>query len=376
MFSSAEDSLRHHFNSFLTALLCLAGCACVFGPVTYGQDQKTPASTSASVTAQPPVDTDKKIEGFGVIDRVISGGPEPVFQADGYHIRIASTTVAKFAPGLKTLADVGTNTWLHYEGSRGHGGVVLATQVSFVKAKQFKVRPPEPGTLPAQPSRIDSSGKLVSVHTKVRLSDAGRCGWHKVVMDKAMQERVRRVGMKVVPEYQRQLPDDSPSKIHFRIYVVDEPGFREDIECTEGLILVPLQVVERLANEDQLAAIMANGVAYSMEMQSSELYKEALELQGATMAGYLAGGFVSGVDTGIFAGSQVVSHVILKRMQEQAGRIALTLMADAGYDPRQAPEAWKLLAPKNLPKDLSTLKYPSRAEYQLDILRLDGKLAQ
>jgi hypothetical protein len=63
-------------------------------------------------------------------------------------------------------------------------------------------------------------------------------------------------------------------------------------------------------------------------------------------------------------------------MQEQAGRIALTLMADAGYDPQQAPEAWRLLASKKSPKDLSALQYPSRAEYQLGILRLDGEPAQ
>ena len=93
---------------------------------------------------------DKKIEGFGVIDRVISAGPEPVFQADGYRIQITSSTATKFASGLKSLADIGTNTWLHYEGRRDGSGALLATQVSFVKARQFKVKPPEPDTLPAE----------------------------------------------------------------------------------------------------------------------------------------------------------------------------------------------------------------------------------
>jgi hypothetical protein len=365
-----------HLRSLIKLLLLLAACACVIDPAIYGRDEKAPVVPGNTTVTQPTADPDKKIEGFGVIDRVISTGPEPVFQADGYHIRIASTTVTKFASGLKTLTDVGTNTWLHYEGRPGQGGELVATEVSFVNARQFKVRPSAPDTLPTQPSLIDSSGKIVSAHTKVRLSDAGWCGWHKVTMDQVMQERVRRVGMKVIPEYQRHLPDDSPSKIHFRIYVVDDPLLREDLECTEGLILVPRQVVERLANEDQLAAIMANGVAYSMEAQSARLYAEFLELQGVKAAGYLAGSFVPGIDVGTFVGGQVVNHEILKRIQEQAGRIALTLMADAGYDARQAPEAWRLLAPKKLPKDASALSYPSRAEYQLGILRLDGALSQ
>ena len=36
----------------------------------------------------------------------------------------------------------------------------------------------------------------------------------------------------------------------------------------------------------------------------------------------------------------------------------MALLADGGYDPWEAPEAWRLLAPKHLPNDLGSLKYP------------------
>jgi hypothetical protein len=65
--------------------------------------------------------------------------------------------------------------------------------------------------------------------------------------------------------------------------------------------------------------------------------------------------------------------------EEQRGRVALALMADAGYDPWQAPEAWRLLWPKSLPKDLGALKYPNRSGYQFSILSLQyngGKAAR
>ena len=187
-------------------------------------------------------DWNKKVEGFGVIDKVFATGSEPVFRADGYRISIASTTEIKFAGGLTGLSEVGTNTWIRYEGRRGPGGILRATQVTFGKAraKHGKVkgasasliRHSHPGT------KLDRhwTATLLALHGKTRMSDwAGPCGLHRVVMDQAMQERVRRVGMKVIPEYQRRLPDDSPSKIHFRIYVVDEPVYREDIECAAGL---------------------------------------------------------------------------------------------------------------------------------------------
>jgi hypothetical protein len=63
------------------------------------------------------------------------------------------------------------------------------------------------------------------------------------------------------------------------------------------------------------------------------------------------------------------------QMEEQRGRIALALLADAGYDPRQAPEAWRLLDPKHAPADPSALAYPSRSGYQLGILNLQYKKA-
>jgi hypothetical protein len=69
----------------------------------------------------------------------------------------------------------------------------------------------------------------------------------------------------------------------------------------------------------------------------------------------------------------VVKHEIGRKMEEQRGRVALSLMADAGYDPWQAPEAWRLLAPKEPAKDPSKLKYPDRAGYQLEILNLQYK---
>jgi hypothetical protein len=324
-------------------------------------------------------DWNKKAEGFGVIDRVISSGSEPVFQADGYRIRIASATVTKFAGGLKGLAEVGPNTWVKYEGKRDKAGLLVATKITFVPARRGKVKPPpHPAALPGEESLIDADGNFLPLRTKVRMGDAGgECGWHRLPADPALQARVWRVGTSVVPAYQKQLGDDSPSKIHFRFYAVDEANIRSELGCNPGLVLVPKQVVERLRNDDQLAAVMADGVAYNLQSQFRRLTAEDWEILGAEVAGEVA---LANVPGGSFLGGEVgagiASHVIEMEMQEQRGRIALTLMADAGYDPKQAPEAWRLLAPKKMPSDPRFLKYPSRAGYQLSFLRLEGEPPQ
>jgi hypothetical protein len=43
-------------------------------------------------------------------------------------------------------------------------------------------------------------------------------------------------------------------------------------------------------------------------------------------------------------------------------------MNDAGYDLAQAPEAWRLLTPKNLPANPDSLKYPDESIYQMSVI--------
>jgi hypothetical protein len=322
-------------------------------------------------------DWDRKLAGFGVIDKVIATGPETLIQADGYRIRVTSGTITTFAGAIKSLADVGTNTWVGYKGKRDREGVLQATRVQFFAARAGKIpAPPKQEAAPSQDSIIDGNGEFESAQAKVRLNQAaGPCGWRRMPGDNALQERVRRVGMSVVPEYQKQLPANDAAKIYFRFYAVDDANTRADFSCAEGLVLVPRQMVERLKNDDQLAAVLADGVAFSLQRQSARLAVDWAVLASAELAAYVTGWFIPGVTLGTDVGGGVLEHELEKRMEEQRGRVALALMADAGYDPRQAPEAWRLLAPKKLPGDLRKLKYPNRSGYQLGILNVQYRTA-
>ena len=72
--------------------------------------------------------------------------------------------------------------------------------------------------------------------------------------------------------YQKQLAADDPSKIQFQFYAIDEPKIRSDVFCNEGLVLVPRQVVQRLKNDDQLAAVLADGVAFGLQRRFGETH--------------------------------------------------------------------------------------------------------
>ena len=335
-----------------------------------------------SITAQEVFFRDewsKKISGEGLVVMVLSAAAEPVFLADGYRIRIPAGAELTFTGSVKTLAEVKPNTWLRYEGKRDTGGALVASKAEFIPAKPLKIsgKPlPQQEPVPLQGAILAADGSLLRPNHKVRMNEGDPwCGWHRLCGDAALQERVQRVGRRVLPAFQKQLEGDSLDRIPFRFYAVDEAKVRSDLFCQEGLVVVPKQVVERLANDDQLAALLADGVAFNLQRRSPKLIAESYELLGAELAGDAAGAFSLPANLANVLGSEIFMHKLALQMQEQRDRIALALLADAGYDPHQAPEAWRRLEPKTLPKDLNSLKYPKRSGYQLGILNLQYRTA-
>jgi hypothetical protein len=318
--------------------------------------------------------SDRKLSGLAVIIGAGSIAGDRLFQADGYRIRVQFGTATVFSGDLKSLVDVVPGTWIHFEGVRDDTGVLVASKAEFFPPGSRRLltwmgprRVHEASDY--QPvtgdGLLDADGKFVNPHTKVRLSDAGPCGWHRVPADPLLQERVERIGMRLVPAFQKQLPLDSPSRIPFRFYVIADDKIRSVFACDVGLVLVPKNVVKRLQNDDQLAAVLADGIAFNLQPQYGTLMALNLVAEGSEIGAFYMGGYVAG---GVAA--EFVGHELEARLLRNLERMALQLVADAGFDPWQAPEAWRLLAPKDLPRDLQSLKYTNEGKYQFSILKL------
>jgi Domain of unknown function (DUF5666) len=325
-------------------------------------------------------DLDKKLAGLGVIQQVIARGTETVFEADGYHIRITPATQIRFSDPSLTLAKVDVNTWVKYQGQRNEAGELVASSVVFLPGKlsqqrsasrlQHSAIPFRPaGSTRKNPAELAQGGEKVW-GGEVRLG----AHWYRIPQDPSLQGRVDRVGMSLVPAYQKEMPANHPSKIPFRFYAVDDSRVRTEICSTDGLILISKQMVDRLKSNDELAAVLADGVAYNLQRQAARLdlgVVNVLELGGENASLLTTAGLAFPVvglvtELGAFATQSKIDDAL----EDQRGRVALTLMADAGYDPRQAPEAWRLLEPKHLPANPQALKYPRLSGYQLGILNL------
>jgi len=347
-------------------------------------------------------DRDRKLFGIGVIDKVISTGSEPVFRADGYIIRITAKTATNFPTDPKNLAAVEANDWLRFEGKRDRDGVVIATHATFLSPKPVEFRktlgahedlahgllpgsarhkkdPTEnpdgssfrPAINPNTGNRVDFEKTLdqegnLTEDAGIRWGALG--GWHTIPADRALQERVRRVGMSVVPAYQKDLPDDDPSKIHFRFYAIDENDFRGEYCPLTGLILIPRKSVERMANDAQLATVLADGVAYNLQRQAARVASANRLIVGVDVVASTALLLIPAPGAWVFVGGP--TSAADRPYVEERARISLGLIADAGYDPYQAPEAWRRLAPKHMPQNPDSLPYGDLSGYQLSILNL------
>lgn len=320
----------------------------------------------------------KKISGLAVITKAETVRGEPVFHADGYQIRVAPSAATNFYGAIKGVTGAGPNTWIRFEGVRDQDGVVTATKVGIFPSGTRKaltkmgskkpIKAPE-YQLVTKDSTIDANGKIVGERRKLRYSDAeGSCGWHWIPGDADLQTRVERVGLSVVPAYQKQLEKDDPARIPFRFYAVTIEKVRSVMGCERGLVLVPKTVVDRLQNDDQLAAVLADGVAFHLKRQLSTF--TATDAAGIAT---LALEPIPVAYFGAYAATLAINHSEMAQFERSIERTALQLVADAGYDPWQAPEAWRLLAPKEMPKDPTSLEYTNEGKYQLKFLNQQYK---
>ncbi|HUA97753.1 MAG TPA: DUF5666 domain-containing protein [Terracidiphilus sp.] len=298
---------------------------------------------------------DRKLDGLGVIVKVISTAPEAVFAADGYRIRITPATEVRYPKEMKSPADVHPGLWVLYEGKLDRDGLLEASKVRFLETEHAKTKdnvPPPIG--PPDPAVAElPDGKRV-----MQLDDNTT---YTVTADPALQARINRIGMSLVPAYQKQLPENDPSKIKFYFYAIDDP-MHEVHWYPDGRILVSAQVAARFKSDDQLAAVLADGVARSFQAQMPVVirFNRTTLTKAAEVAGWAA-------LVGVPAATVVVYDASLK---PQRARVALLLMAEAGYDPWQAPEAWRLVGPFKLPKDIGKLKYPAQSDQDFEILHL------
>lgn len=309
-----------------------------------------------------------RLSGHGVIDRILTAPAEGehLVRADGYPLLVQKTTTVQYLTPLRSAADIGTNVWVDYAGTQRADGVVVLSKAVFrqnmIAKREEKLREKsdyDPESVPADAHQGSLSKAFVGIKTK-EIPPYG---------DDAMQARVRRIGENLIPAYQRVMPDSDPGKIRFRFEVIDEAHRRSEYYYPGGVLLVPRQVVERMQNDDQLAEIIASGIAATIEKQDYSRLNAHDTMKAGQIAADVGGAFVPGLGlAALGANAGAASH--MERIDgEQRRRVSLSLMHDAGYDLDEAPKAWWLLASKK-PKSVLEGAIPLASLYLYAMLGL------
>ena len=325
--------------------------------------------TATAVTVFLLNERTKMRAGVGLILGVVSPGPEPVYRVDGYLIRVNLKSLQWSANNLQRLSNVGPNSILQYKGKIGVDGILEATRAQFTRIVE------KPGIV-SSTQGSEASDSVAQTNGGALQSSAPNEDklqmWHAIPPDQPLQQRVARIGMSLAPTSLREKAGKGPAKIDYRFYAVDDEKIRGGYAIFDKhIILVPKQTIERLQNDSQLAAVLAEGIAQTLQMREIAKGEVGEAVAGTAMAGTMI--FAAPLTAIAFAaelipGKYKEEQVRETPMQEQRDRIALGLIADAGYDPHQAPEAWRLLAAEHPASDSQPLLYPRRSEYQLSVL--------
>lgn len=162
-----------------------------------------------------------------------------------------------------------------------------------------------------------------------------------------INEMVHRVGDRIAavanrPEY------------HWEFAVIQDDKMVNAFALPGGKVAVFTGILKYTKTEAGLATVMGHEVAHALQRHGAERISRGI-LEQIAQLGALAGAATGRVDPGVAMGAMSaygigVSLPFNRRQESEADYIGLRLMAQAGYDPREAVPFWERMSgcPKNL----------------------------
>ncbi len=249
------------------------------------------------------------------------------------------------------------NTWVAYRAARAPDGSLVATELDFwpnqISAREaVYLKRYVAAVTPADPRRGRPGTLQYAGETPIR-----------IVANDAIQQYVAALGKKLVPQYQKELPDTDLTKIHFRFYVVEpflvkHKNFFQDtnggwpyykplhlmsdvtynspragkmakdvLSTPDGTVLIPTTVVQSLHDEAQMALLLSVAIT------------TILQKQGFAAWPRITGPHVKGIETmpesDLYSGYEAFSSM----QYHQLWRMSARSLVRTGYNPVDAAEA-------------------------------------
>ncbi|HEV2859931.1 MAG TPA: M48 family metalloprotease [Pyrinomonadaceae bacterium] len=242
---------------------------------------------------------------------------------------------------LRTLKDVGVGMKMTYEGTEQPDGTVLAKRVVFTRNELEKG---EAGLWKWLKAKEKPSNFAEGKPGELKIDLVGK---FKLLPNQEIQTYVSNLGRSLVPSYQRQLPENDPQKIPFKFYVIIKKEANA-FALANGVVVVHSGLFDVLENEAQLAAVLSHEIAHSTQehtwrqMNKDKKKKMALGMASVGLALFGMGNVAFMLDTI----KMTMESGYSRTLENQADRVGLEYMVDAGYDPREAARVWAVMQKK------------------------------
>ncbi len=169
-----------------------------------------------------------------------------------------------------------------------------------------------------------------------------------LLADETINAYISRVGRKLIPDHVKKLPKDHPAYVNFNFFVVIDTTFNA-CAYPDGSVFVHTQLLNEIKNEAQLAAVLGHEIAHVTYRHSRLEYERSQGIafgQGIVTTALVSAYGIESADlaTSISAfGGAALSSSYSRNSENQADRIGLNYLYEAGYDPREAPKLWEQL---------------------------------
>ncbi len=204
-----------------------------------------------------------------------------------------------------------------------------------VKASEIFVEPNETGSL--ERTSLKEVAKFISQMDRKP----------QVVKDSGVQRYVESIGEKLIP-------DSAKDVVDFRFYILDNPSINAFASRSagssqiRGSVYVTKGMLEVLENEAQLASVLGHEIAHITHEHTSRgmakrIWTEiAVSTAGAIIEQTMDGAkeIFAGVGLGLAGNALINGHS--RNFEDQADRVGLRYMYEAGYDPMEAPRVWHI----------------------------------
>lgn len=242
---------------------------------------------------------------------------------------------------LERTDQVRANTFVAYEGTRQKDGTILAKKVEFT---ENELNPGEARLWKMLSPKVKAPNYISSRPGELRIQ---RVGKFKLTPNEEVQQYVQKLGMSLVPQWQRDLSAGDQQKIPFQFYLVDQK-VPNAFALANGTVVLHSGMLTMLENEAQLAAVIGHEIAHATQehtYRQSQYHKKALM---ALRIGAAIGAAYGGRAVADLANLTEVAirNGYSRSLENQADRVGTEYMMAAGYDPREAARVWKVMALK------------------------------